>query len=97
MYEVPSVKEFKKSNLVEKNSKKVSRLSFNHDRKYFYESGEKIITSTNVSLIDQFLDIGLKNSPKSVSINVGVNSKKTCSYFTIKLDSNFLSRKVGTI
>lgn len=83
LYEVPSVKEFKKSNLVEKNSKKVSRLTFNHNRKYYYESGEKILTSTNISLIDQFLEIDLKNSPKSISINVGVNFKKTCSYFTI--------------
>ena len=59
LYEVPSVKEFKKSNLVEKNSKKVSRLTFNHNRKYYYESGEKILTSTNISLIDQFLEIDL--------------------------------------
>lgn len=83
LYEVPSVKEFNKSNLVEKNSKKVSRLSFNHNVKYYYESGEKIFTSTNISLINQFLGIDVKNSTKSISIEVGVNAKKTCSYFTI--------------
>ena len=78
------VERFNRSNVViERNSKKSPRLTFKNSIKYFYRSGEKINTSTNISLIDQFLTIKLKNSTKDVSIEVEVNSNRNRSCFTV--------------
>ena len=82
LYEVPFVKPFKQSNIVDRNSKNDCRLTFKNSLNYFYRSGEKVNISRNRNLIEQFLTIKLKNSTKDVSIEVGVNSERNRSCFT---------------
>lgn len=96
IYEVPYVERFNRLNVIEKNSNRSPRLTFKNSIKYFYRSGEKINTSTNISLIDQFLTIKLKNSTKDIAIEVGVNSNRNRSCFTA-LRKLYLSKYIDPV
>lgn len=96
LYEVPFIKKVNRLKVIARNSKERSRLTFKNSMKYSYKSGEKINTSKNISLIDQFLTIKLKNSTKDTLIEVSINSSRNHSCFTT-LRKLYLSNYIDPI
>jgi len=83
LYEIPSIMPPNRYEVIDQEGKKDSRLSFENNIQCSYKSGDKILSSPNSKLIEQFLNINLNSSTKNISIEIGSNLQKNYSSFTV--------------
>merc|ERR1711935_356373 len=83
LYEIPSIMPPNRYEVIDQEGKKDSRLSFENNIQCSYKSGDKILSSPNSKLIEQFLNINLNSSTKNMSIEIGSNLQKNYSSFTV--------------